>query len=31
MHEENGDHFRIPPDVNLQHLSAGQFVELRIG
>jgi hypothetical protein len=30
MHEENGDHFRIPPDVIKRHVSAGHFVELRI-
>ncbi|MDA0283903.1 MAG: hypothetical protein O3B13_22715 [Planctomycetota bacterium] len=30
MHEENGDNFRIPPDVIKKHIGAGQFVELRI-
>ncbi len=30
MHEENPQHFHIPPRVIKRHLKAGQFVELRI-
>lgn len=30
MHAANGDRFQIPPDVIKRHVSAGQFVELRI-
>jgi len=30
MHAENGDRFKIPPDVLKKHVSVGQFVELRI-
>lgn len=30
MHRENGDNFRIPPDVIKRHVSSGQFVEVRI-
>jgi hypothetical protein len=30
MHQENGDNFRIPPDVIKRHVSNGQFVEVRI-
>lgn len=30
MHEENGAHFQIPPDVIKRHVREGQFVELRI-
>ncbi len=30
MHEENGDNFRIPPDVIKKHVVAGQFIEVRI-
>lgn len=30
MHRENGDNFRIPPDVIRRNVNGGQFVELRI-
>jgi hypothetical protein len=30
MHAENGDCFKIPPDVIKKHISVSQFVELRI-
>jgi hypothetical protein len=30
MHAENGDQFRIPPDVVKRHVGPGHFVELRI-
>jgi hypothetical protein len=30
MHAENPENFHIPPDVIKRHISAGQFVELRI-
>ncbi|MGZ0173359.1 MAG: hypothetical protein ACKVHE_27865 [Planctomycetales bacterium] len=30
MHRENGDNFRIPPDVIRRNVNSGQFVELRI-
>jgi hypothetical protein len=30
MNSENPDNFHIPPDVIKRHISAGQFVELRI-
>ena len=30
MHRENGDNFRIPPDVIKRNVNGGQFVELRI-
>ncbi|MBT5019374.1 hypothetical protein OAF98_03655 [Planctomicrobium sp.] len=30
LHRENGSRFQIPPDVIKRHLTAGQFVELRI-
>ena len=30
MHRENGDNFRIPPDVIKRNVNSGQFVELRI-
>ena len=30
MHRENGDNFRIPPEVIKRNVNSGQFVELRI-
>jgi hypothetical protein len=30
MHRENGDSFRIPPDVIRRNVNSGQFAELRI-
>ena len=30
MHRENGDNFRIPPDVIKRNVNSGQFVEVRI-
>lgn len=30
MHRQNGDNFRIPPDVIKRNVNEGQFIELRI-